>query len=57
MINQLEAACEYMRHNPDAEITTVARQFKVTRVRLRTRVHGGSGKRGPKIPSNKTFGR
>lgn len=42
-----------MRHNPDAKITMVERQFNVTRDRLRTRVHGGSGKRGPKIPSTK----
>ena len=55
MDNQLEATCEYIRHNSNAKLTTVARQFQVTPDRLRTRLEGGSGKRWPKNCHNKAF--
>ena len=50
---QLEAACEYIRHDPDAKLTTMARQFQVTRDRFWTRVQGGSGKRGSKVAATR----
>lgn len=54
MEERLQAACEYIRLTPDAKLSTVARQFDVTRHRLRTRVQGGGGgKRGPKTPNTK----
>ena len=42
-----------MRLNPESKLTAVGRQFVVTRERLRTRIQGGSGKKGPKIPTTK----
>lgn len=42
-----------MRHNSDAKLTAVARQFHVTRDHLRTPVEGGSGKTGPKVATTK----
>lgn len=52
---QVEAVSEYIRRNPDTNQNTMARQFQVTRDRLRTRVEGDSPKRGPNVAKTKSL--